>query len=225
LDAGSLGFYRAPNEQACIKHIVISHTHIDHLASLPMFLENAYKGQQECVTVHGSVDVLDCLRRDLFNDRIWPDFIRLSELGSPFLKLSLLEEGKPVDLEGLHITPVPVNHAVPTFGFIVQDKAASIIFPSDTGPTQAIWEHANRLPNLKAVFLEATFPNAMTWLANVSKHLTPALFAEEVRKLRRAAALIVVHIKPRFRTQVVRELMKLGLPHLEIARAGIPYQF
>src|SRR6516165_8193089 len=52
IDAGSLGFFRAPREQARIKHVLLSHTHIDHLASLPIFLDNAYK-ETSVVTVHG----------------------------------------------------------------------------------------------------------------------------------------------------------------------------
>src|SRR6516225_762835 len=77
IDAGSLGFFRTPREQARIKHVLLSHSHMDHIASLPLFLENAYGGPG-VVTVHGSEWVLSCLQSDLFNDRVWPNFIRPS---------------------------------------------------------------------------------------------------------------------------------------------------
>src|SRR5450755_1810371 len=67
VDAGCLGFYRSAEEQSRIKHVLVSHTHMDHLASLPIFVENAYEGKSDCVTVHASADVLDCCQRDLFN--------------------------------------------------------------------------------------------------------------------------------------------------------------
>jgi ribonuclease BN (tRNA processing enzyme) len=225
IDAGCVGLYRGPHEQARIRHVLISHSHIDHLASLPILLENVFDGSPNCLIVHGNDAVLDCLRKDIFNDRVWPDFLRISATGPPFLKLSRLEPGKTIELEGLRITPVMVNHVVPSCGFVVEDDSAAVVFPVDTGPTEEIWERANRSANLKAVFLEACFPNSMLGLANVSRHLTPSLFAGEVRKLKRPATIFAVHIKPGLRSQVVGELHALGLPNLEIAQPGRVYDF
>ena len=39
IDAGSLGFYGGPKQQSAIQHVIITHSHIDHVASLPIFLE------------------------------------------------------------------------------------------------------------------------------------------------------------------------------------------
>jgi ribonuclease BN (tRNA processing enzyme) len=225
VDAGSLGFYGTPPDQARVRHVLLSHLHIDHIASLPIFVENAYEGKGECVTVHAYADVLDGLRQHVFNERIWPDFMKLSRNQAPFLKLEPLEPGRTIELDGLRITPVPVNHVVPTLGYVIADDTATVVFPSDTGPTDAIWEHANAAANLKAVFLEATFPNDMAGLAQLSKHLTAATFAAEARKLHRTVPLIAVHIKARFYDQVVRELQALGLPNLEIGRQGKRYVF
>jgi cAMP phosphodiesterase len=198
---------------------------MDHIASLPLFVENAYEGKRECVTIHGGTAVLECLRRDIFNDRVWPDFIRMSTPEAPFLKLETLEPYQAVELEGLRITPIPVHHVVPTVGFLIEQDDTAIVISSDTGPTEELWTRANALPNLKAVFLEAAFPNHMTWLANLSKHLTPALFAIEVQKLTRTVPVIAVHIKARFHDELVAELKALGLPNVEISRFGQPYTF
>ena len=195
------------------------------MASLPIFLENVYGTQPDCVTVYGTEAVLTALREDLFNDRIWPDFVRLSTAESPFLKLQRLEPGQTVECDGLRVTPVLVNHVVPTVGFVIEDPSATVVISSDTGPTEELWEHANAAPNLRAVFLEASFPDAMAPLADISKHLTPALFAREIKKLRRPATVIAVHIKPRFRVQIMMELKALGLPNLEIGQPGRPYSF
>lgn len=226
IDAGCLGFYRGPVEQARIKHVLISHTHMDHIASLPIFVENVYEGKPDCVTIHASETVLDSLARDVFNDRVWPDFIKLSTVvPAPFLKLQALHPHRAVELEGLKITPVEVNHVVPTLGFVVEGHDAAVIVVSDTGPTEEIWQWANRTPNLKAVFLEVTFPDAMAKLADISKHLTPASFRREARKLKGDAAVIAVHLKARFRGQVVDELRALGMANLEIGKFGEPYAF
>jgi ribonuclease BN (tRNA processing enzyme) len=224
IDAGCLGFFRTPREQARIKHVLLSHSHMDHIASLPLFLENTY-GEPSVVTVHGSEWVLNCLQGDLFNDRIWPDFIRLSREDAAFLKTAVLTPLVPVQLDGLTITPVPVDHVVPTLGFLVEDATTAVAISADTGPTEEIWRRANVLPNLKAVFLEATFPNAMAGLAAQAKHHTPRSFGEEMRKLRLPIPVFAYHIKAHFREQVVKELHELGLPNLMIAQAERPYLF
>ena len=228
IDAGSIGLFGSPREQARVRHILISHTHIDHLATLPIFLENAFEGNSAPVTIHGTEVVLDCLRRDLFNDRLWPDFVALSGGNTKFLQLQTLEPGRTVTLENLRITPVPVNHVVPTVGFIVEDDRAAVIIASDTGPTESLWERANQTPHLKAVFLEVTFPDGMAWLADAARHLTPATFAAEVQKLRplkKPPTILAVHLKPRFRQQILKELRALHVPRLKIARFGRVYQF
>jgi ribonuclease BN (tRNA processing enzyme) len=161
----------------------------------------------------------------MFNDRAWPNFIALSTSGPPFLKLATLESGKSVALENLTITPVLVNHVVPTVGFLVEDQLSAIVISSDTGPTEAIWQAAGKSPRLKAAFIEVTFPSSMSWLAEVAKHLTPATFAQEVRKLKADVPIIAVHIKPRFYAEVVSELNALGMPNLQIGQFGRAYDF
>lgn len=225
IDAGSLGLYMTPQEQAHIRHVVLSHAHIDHIASLAIFVENAYEARPDCVTIHASPAVLHGLQEHLFNDRIWPDFVALSSPDKPLLRLEPLFANQPVVLDGLKILPVSVNHVVPSFGFLVSDDHSSVLFSSDTGPTDEIWEIANTLPNLKGVFLETTFPNNLTWLAEVSKHFTPAMVEAELKKLQRPARIVIVHIKPRYHAEVVRELQALNDPRLEIARYGIAYEF
>jgi ribonuclease BN (tRNA processing enzyme) len=225
VDAGSLGFYGTPWEQARVRHVLISHTHIDHTASLAIFLENAYEAKADCVVVHGSAAVLDGLQRDLFNDRTWPDFVALSKIMPPFLKLTQLEPFRPVEIDGLTITPVPVDHVVPTFGFVISDASSTIVIASDTGPTHDLWRVANASPNLAAVFLEATFPNALAPLAAEAKHLTPAQFGVEVGKLTRPVPVIAVHLKTRFRELIVAELAALELANVELGRSGVTYEW
>lgn len=225
VDAGCLGLYGTPQEQARIKHVLISHSHIDHLATLPAFIENAFEGESDCVVIHAGAPVLDCLQRDIFNDRVWPDFINLSRNGVPFLKLKVLESGHPVQLEGLGITPVSVNHLVPTLGFVIEDASSTVVISSDTGPTDEIWEYANRSSNLQAIFLEVTFPNSLGELASIAKHLTPALLAQEALKLKDSVPIYVVHIKARHYDRVMAELRALGLSNVRIAEAGRMYIF
>ncbi|HLN33634.1 MAG TPA: 3',5'-cyclic-nucleotide phosphodiesterase [Gemmataceae bacterium] len=225
IDAGCLGLFLTPEAQAQVKHVFISHSHIDHIASLPIFIENVYDVETSGVVIHGSDAVLESLRRDVFNNRVWPDFTRLPTKSEPFVKLSRFDDLAKIEVAGLKITPVPVNHVVPTHGFIVESAEAAIVIPSDTGPTEKIWECANQTPHLCAVFLEATFPNALAQLAGISKHLTPALFAAEIAKLKQSVPVYAVHLKARFRATLIEELRALAIPNLQIGKFGIPYEF
>ena len=133
IDAGSLGFLGDLRVQQRVRHILLSHTHLDHIASLPIFLENVAGAAP--VTIHATEPVIECLQKDMFNGRLWPDFIALSRKGTPFLKLHPIHPGRAFELDGLKITPVAVNHVVPTCGFILED-AAAVVIAGDTGPTR-----------------------------------------------------------------------------------------
>jgi ribonuclease BN (tRNA processing enzyme) len=225
VDAGCLGFYGTPQEQEAVKHMFLTHSHVDHTASLAIFVEDAWTPAGNCPVVYGNPETLDAVQRHIFNDVIWPDFVALSRVMPPFLRLCSLRDEEPVEAGGLTVTPVRVNHVVPTVGYGISDGQSAVIIVGDTGPTDRIWEVARETPGLKAVFLEACFPNSMRTLAEVSLHLTPEMFCREVAKLPPGVKVIAVHIKVRYREQVVRELEALGLPNLEIGECGKVYDF
>jgi ribonuclease BN (tRNA processing enzyme) len=225
IDAGGLGLIGDLTAQIPIRDIFLTHSHVDHVASLPVFLETVFQSTERSVTLHASAATLASLRRDLFNDRLWPDFIGMSERGVPFVRIEILEPARPVEVAGLRLTPIAVDHVVPTIGFLVEAPGVTVAIPSDTGPTDTFWRAASRAVDLKAVFLEASFPNSMTDLAIVSKHLTPAMFSVEARKLTQRVPFIAVHIKPRFYDQVVGELNALNLADLRIGMPGTTYEF
>jgi ribonuclease BN (tRNA processing enzyme) len=219
-DAGSLGLFGTPAQQARVRYVFLTHGHIDHLASLPIFLENVADDSNDCPVVYAPEPVLDVLRRDLLNDRLFPDFVRLSRDGPPLVRLEPVEPGRPVRAAGLTVTAVPVDHVVPAVGYLIDEGTSAVAFVTDTAPTDAIWEAANRLPHLKAVFLELTFPESVAWLAHVAKHLTPSLFAAEVRKIRPGVPVYVIHLKARYREETERELAALALPGVSVLEPG-----
>jgi cAMP phosphodiesterase len=225
IDAGGLGLLGDLSTQFRIRDVFLTHSHIDHIASLPIFLETVFQSSDRCVTIHASVATLESLRRDVFNERIWPDFIGMSENGMDFVKVEVLEPGHQVEVGGLSLSPIAVDHVVPTLGFLVNAPGVTVAIPSDTGPTDLFWRAAAAAADLKGVFLEVSFPNDMAGLAQLSKHLTPSMFAGEIRKLSRAVPVIAVHIKPRFYDKIVAELNALGLPNVRVGNPGETYIF
>jgi len=223
IDAGCLGLAWPLDVQRNVKHVFLSHSHVDHIGSLPLFVENVYEPGPNCPDIYGNASVLDCLERDVFNDRVWPNFIKLGDVETPFLSLHGIEDGDSVQVGDLTITAVNVDHIVPALGFIVEDNDSAVVFGCDSGPVDRLWELARQNPKLKAVYLEASFPNNMEWLAEASKHLTPEMFLREYRKLGRDVTVVAIHIKAAFREQVIQELRDLNLDTLEIGSPDQPY--
>ena len=225
IDAGALGLLADLDRQEKVQHVFITHEHLDHIASLAIFLENVYRPGPDCVEVLGSQNVLDFLHRDIFNGRVWPDFFELSQPDNTFVSTTVLKPWQPVRRAGLTITPVPVSHSVETLGLVVDDGAAAVGFPSDTGPTEEFWRSLATLPHLKAVFLEASFPASHSDLAALTGHLCTQTFAAEHAKVPHHARSIVVHRKARYAAEIAREIAAHGLSGVEMVRAGFGYEF
>lgn len=225
IDGGCVGFASPLEMQKQVEHVFLSHSHLDHVASLPIFIDNVYVHGPQCPTVYANSATINVLQTDIFNDRIWPDMIRLGAEESPFLRLEELQSESPVEAAGVRVTPVNVDHVVPTMSFIVDDGQAAIAIVSDTSPTQRVWELINQQPRLQAVFLECSFPDNMKWLADKAKHLCPSLFAAELQKLKRDVPVIAIHIKTAFEPTIIAELQALKLPRLEIGVPGKTYEW
>ena len=224
IDAGALGLVADLDRQRRVRHVFITHEHLDHIATLPIFLENVYEPGPDSVEVLAAPDVIDFLHGDVFNGRVWPDFIDLSRADDSFVRTTGLEPLRPVQRGGLTVTPVPVSHGVETLGLVVDDGTSAVAFPSDTGPTDLFWKHLASMERLRAVFLEVSFPRKLADLASLTGHLSPDSFADEMRKLSRDVRWIVVHRKARYADVIAAELERLGLRNVELVRPGVAYE-
>jgi len=225
IDAGSIGFAIAPDKIGSIHHFIITHAHTDHTASLPIYVAEAFPLLESPLIVYGTAEVVSALREFVFNDRVWPNFeeIQLNNGSGPALEFRELQPRATVSIAGFDVTPIPVNHLVPTVGLLVASKEAVVLFTSDTYTTDEIWKAASAATNLKAVFVDVSFPNEMGELAEVSKHLTPELLAVELTKLDREVEVYAVHIKPTNRQEVMRQIAALGDPRVAIGEIDREY--
>jgi cAMP phosphodiesterase len=227
IDGGSLGFALAPEEMGTIRHIVVTHSHSDHIASLPVYIAESFTLLEKPVVIYGTEVVIAALRQFIFNDHIWPDFekIPLPNNTGPTIEFKVIEPNISVKIAGLTVRPVPVNHVVPTVGLVVEDDTAAVVFTSDTHTTDEIWEAANDVERLKAIFVDVSYPDELRELADVSKHLTPELLGSELKKLNRETDVYAVHIKPTNRDEVIRQLERLNNRSVMVGEVNRVYEW
>ena len=196
IDAGSGVGDLTLAELSQIDHIFLTHSHLDHVTSIPFLVDTVGGMRSRPLTVHATRATLEILRNHLFNWAIWPDFSEIPTPEAPFMRYEEVELGKPVVLTGRRFTPIPARHTVPAVGYHVDSGAASLVFTGDTGPNDALWQVVNRIANLKFLIIETAFSNKERQLAEISRHLCPATLAEELAKLERSAEIYITHLKP-----------------------------
>ncbi|HYO16185.1 MAG TPA: 3',5'-cyclic-nucleotide phosphodiesterase [Thermoanaerobaculia bacterium] len=225
LDAGSLSQALSIEHQVAVRSILLTHSHMDHTSSLPFFIENVYGKGDGAIDIYASAATAYAIRKYLFNNATWPDFTRLPNHLLPAVRFHEFESEVPVVIDGVRFTPIPVDHAVPTHGFLIEADGAAVLWSSDTGPTQRFWEVANRTPNLKAVCIETSFDNSLQQIADVSLHLTPRTLEAELKKLTRKVPILLHHLKPPCIARIQEEVRQLKNPDVGFLEQGREYRF
>jgi ribonuclease BN (tRNA processing enzyme) len=225
MDAGWVSEALTLEEQAKVKDVIISHSHLDHTCTLPFLIDNNFSAPGFSLRIYAIPEVIASMKNHLFNNQTWPDFTCLPNDMTPVLKLVQVAEETPFRVNGLSIRAVRVAHIVPTTGFILDDRKAVVAFSSDTGPTERFWELANKARRLKAVITETSFPNELQDLANVSGHLTPATLEMELRKLKRDVPVYLYGLKPKHQALIKKQLRSIKDDRIELLIQGRTYEF
>lgn len=210
LDAGSVASGIPIEEQVKIENILISHSHLDHISDLAFMVDNCFGLKPKPYEVYANAPVQKAIKDHLLNGMIWPDFSELPNKDNPTLRFHELVPEQWVSLGGYRILPVPVNHPNGALGFIIERDNVSIVFTQDTAETELIWEHAHKVKNLKAIFTEVSFPNALAKVARDSQHHTPVTINEEIKKMPKDIPIFLGHLKPNYQQQLFKEINELG---------------
>lgn len=226
VDAGSIAIALTNEQRDRVKNIIVTHPHMDHIASLPIFIDDLYPTLQEPMRVHATAEVIALLERDVFNWNVYPRFSDLKNDYGPVMEYVPITIGQSFPVAHLNVIAVPVNHIVPTVGLVVSDGKTSVAFSSDTAETEEFWKILNEMRGLDALLIEASFPNRMAKLAEVSRHFTPASLHEELKKLtHNGLDIMTVHLKPSYRDEIIQELDALQVPKLSVMEPGRIYEW
>lgn len=210
IDAGSVASGIQIEEQANIDNILISHAHLDHISDLAFLADNCFGMKPRPFEIYANAPIKEAIKKHLLNDILWPDFTQLPDKTNPTLRFHDIRPEVWLQLGDYRILPIPVNHQAGALGFIIERKNTSIVFTQDTGPTEIIWEYAKQIKNLKAIFTEVSFPNALSKVATDSQHHTPSTMKTEIEKMPKNVPIFLGHLKPNFQHQLFKEIEELN---------------
>jgi len=191
---------------AKIDTVFITHSHLDHIAALPLLLDSVGALRTQPVQVYALEETIDALKTHVFNDIIWPDFSRIPSPQQPFVVLDALTVGQSLDLGARRITALPANHSVPAVGYAITANESTIVFSGDSGPCEAFWSTVNTFDDLKHLIIETSFTDRDFVLANLSQHYCPRSLAQAVEALTRNPQIWISHLKPGQGDQIMTEL-------------------
>ena len=222
IDAGNIVDGLKENARE-INNIFLSHSHLDHIVDCAFLCDNFFSDREEPIKIFALKETIEVLKENFFNWKLWPDFTTLKLERSDKMALEFVEikYDIPVQVDDVLLTPFKSNHTVPCCGYVIEKNKNAILFSGDTYKNDRLWEVVNENTNIKALIIDVSFPSSMNQIAKQSKHLTPSLLEEELKKLKRVDVEIYInHIKSNFRKIIEKEIAKIGLDSRNILCGG-----
>ena len=209
IDAGTGVGDLTLDEMQCIDHVFLSHSHLDHVAALPLMVDAVAAKRTTPIRVHALAQTIAALRAHIFNNIIWPDFSQIPTPDAPFITFHGLEPGQTLALEGKFIEVLPAVHTVPAVGYAVTAGKGCWVFSGDTEVNPAFWKRVNAL-DVAMLVIETAFSNKERDLAKRSLHLSPLTLASELDCIERTRnyPIYITHTKPAETELIMDEIQK-----------------
>ena len=209
IDAGTGVGDLTLDEMAHVDHVLLTHSHLDHVAALPLMVDAIASRRTTPVVVHALQGTIDALRAHIFNNTIWPDFSRIPTPDAPFISFHPIEVGQTVRVADKTIEVLPAVHTVPAVGYAVACEKGYWVFTGDTEKNPALWARINQL-DVAMLVIETAFSNREHALAQRSKHLSPYSLASELDCIARGKnyPIYITHTKPAETELIMDEIQR-----------------
>jgi len=196
-------------EMRGIRHVLLTHSHLDHVAALPLMVDSVASQLDEPIHVHALPGTIAALKTHVFNNVIWPDFSRIPSPQAPFVAFHEIQVGQVLELSGKSIEVLPAVHTVPACGYAVAAGGRCWVFTGDTERNPAFWRRLNQL-DVAALVIETAFSNREQDLARRSLHLSPQVLAEELDCIdkNKTFPIFVTHTKPAETELIMTEIQR-----------------
>ena len=207
IDAGTGLSSLQLSEMKAIRHIFLTHAHMDHIAALPTFVSNLFDQSRLPLKVYGLAHSLERLKQHIFNNDIWPDFTQVQDNGTSMLELVKIKPGQVIEHQGMTLTAFEVPHAIPTIGYAVQQPKVSehshFVFCADCIVTDALVSKLNELPPISTLMVECSFPDRLEEVAIKTQHMTPSLVSRLLEQLEKPPHSVwITHLKPSYEEEL-----------------------
>ncbi len=209
IDAGTGVAQLSIDELSRLRHVFLTHSHLDHIAYLPLLGDTVFGLIPESIRIYALPETLEALRRHVFNDIIWPDFTRIPNRHEPVFRFQPLLPGESLQLGLRSVEAIAVNHTVPCVGYRVANGRSAFAISGDTTCNDSFWEALNAHPNLDLLLVETAFSNKDERLAHIARHYCPRLLAADLGKLRHRPRIYIIHAKPGEESAILRECREL----------------
>ncbi len=204
------------DEMAKIRHVFLTHSHLDHVAFLPLLVDSIFERIEQPIVIHALPATIQALREHIFNWAIWPDFAQLPVVNKPVMTYQEHNAGDVCVVDGRKIISISMNHIVPTVGYRVESAdGASFAFTGDTTTNDTFWDELNSHTRLDLLLLEVAFSNAYEELSNTARHYCSNTMATDLAKLKLDPEIYLTHHKPEENHIIINEIKQL-LPDREI---------
>lgn len=196
IDAGSGVGNLSLEEMSTLRHVFLTHSHLDHFAFLPLLVDTMFPQIRAPIVIHGQAETLKALQDHIFNWTVWPDFSKLPNAKNPVMRYEIMKPGEVYTLGHRTLEMIAVNHIVPCVGYRVACPTGAFAFSGDTTTNDTLWPALNRHANLAILLVEAAFPNAEEELSKAARHYTPKTLAADIVKLKHQPRIYISHPKP-----------------------------
>lgn len=192
-----------------IRHVFLTHAHLDHIAGLPMLVDHVFDENFEVpLTVYAREETLRAVQDHLFNDVIWPDFTRLPTPEKPMLRWHVTGPGDTIRVGHRNFYAVDVMHTVPSLGYTVQNSGGVFAVSGDTKTNETLWPVLNACDDLKVLVIEVSFPNELEGLAADAGHYTPRTLTDDLKRLHHEPEIWLTGMKPGEEDRILKQVVK-----------------
>lgn len=206
IDAGTGVGDLTLDEMRRIRYIFITHSHLDHIASIPLLADTLFDDLiGRPLVVHALPATIKALKEHIFNWSVWPDFTELPHKTNAVLRLETMSAGSVLDVEGRQIEMISVNHSVPGVGYCVQSEDKVFAFSGDTTSNENFWARLNTYASLDLLIVETAFTEEDIELAKIAFHYCPSLLAADLPKLRHPCPVYLSHLKPGSEQRIIEQ--------------------
>ncbi len=209
VDAGTGVGDMTLEEMCAVGHVLLTHSHLDHVAALPLMVDATAAQRTEPLQVHALAGTIAALKAHIFNNVIWPDFSRIPTPEHPFISFHEIQVGQTLQFGDKWVEVLPAVHTVPAAGFAVTAGAGHWVFTGDTERNPALWARVNQL-DVAMLVIETAFSNREKDLAQRSLHLSPMALAQELDCIAkdRNYPIYITHTKPAETEQIMAEIQR-----------------